>query len=164
MEINDLRRVACAPDRPEQDRRRFLTTAPFAADLICQMSMNNRSAERFHLATIPYVIGTASSIIFPGGANSRETQISSAENQVRVSRELAPPRNGGITLDYCICRFFAVFDGIPNAPEGHSIIARHFQCREHVVLYCRRAEGTVDSFLGTISLGEFQPSLRDFWI
>ena len=23
MEINDLRRVTCAPDRPEQDRRRF---------------------------------------------------------------------------------------------------------------------------------------------
>ena len=23
MEINDLRRVACAPDRPEQERRRL---------------------------------------------------------------------------------------------------------------------------------------------
>ena len=27
MEINDLRRVACAPDRPEQDRRRFCNRA-----------------------------------------------------------------------------------------------------------------------------------------
>ena len=27
MEINDLRRVACAPDRPEQDRRRFRNRA-----------------------------------------------------------------------------------------------------------------------------------------
>jgi hypothetical protein len=27
MEINDLRRVACAPDRPEQDRRQFCNRA-----------------------------------------------------------------------------------------------------------------------------------------
>ena len=27
MEINDLRRVACAPDRPEQDRRRLCNRA-----------------------------------------------------------------------------------------------------------------------------------------
>ena len=27
MEINDLRHVACAPDRPEQDRRRFCNRA-----------------------------------------------------------------------------------------------------------------------------------------
>ena len=27
MEINDLRRVACAPDPPEQDRRRFYNRA-----------------------------------------------------------------------------------------------------------------------------------------
>ena len=27
MEINDLRRVACAPDRPEQDRRQYFNRA-----------------------------------------------------------------------------------------------------------------------------------------
>jgi len=27
MEINDLRRIACDPDRPEQDRRRFCNRA-----------------------------------------------------------------------------------------------------------------------------------------
>ena len=31
MEINDLRRVACTPDRPEQDRWRF-NFSPLAAD------------------------------------------------------------------------------------------------------------------------------------
>jgi hypothetical protein len=61
MEINDLRRVACAPDRPEQDRRRF-ATAPFAADLIFQIS-KNKALHALNTTNIPHVFGTANGIL-----------------------------------------------------------------------------------------------------
>ena len=54
MEINDLRRVARAPDRPEQDRRRF-ATAPFTADLIPKISMNKPYNALTHLLYHTYL-------------------------------------------------------------------------------------------------------------
>jgi hypothetical protein len=43
MEINDLRRVACAPDRPEQDRRRFYKPRLTPLTSYPKISMNKPS-------------------------------------------------------------------------------------------------------------------------
>ena len=86
--------VTRAPDRPEQDRRRF-ATAPFAADLIPKISMS-KTCLRPNISIIPYIIGTANGIQFAG---RRDPNLFCGNIWARWN--LAFPKEEGISLTLC---------------------------------------------------------------